>query len=105
MELCRRSVEDGIPFTREEDLRLNIVAREALTLAWEAMQGQIFRTAGTSAAKAGQRIERIFRDMAMGWGHFGTIVGDWAARELATRASRPGRRGASRPDRLHQTER
>jgi 3-hydroxy-9,10-secoandrosta-1,3,5(10)-triene-9,17-dione monooxygenase len=47
------------------------------------MQGQIFRTAGTSAARNGQRIERLFRDMAIGWGHFGTIVGDWAAREFA----------------------
>jgi 3-hydroxy-9,10-secoandrosta-1,3,5(10)-triene-9,17-dione monooxygenase len=82
-ELCRRSVEEGPPFSREEDLRLNIVAREALTLAWDTMQGQVFRTAGSSAARNGQRIERIFRDMAMGWGHFGTIVGDWAARELA----------------------
>ena len=39
-DACRRSVEDGIPFTREEDLRLNMVAREALTLAWDAMQGR-----------------------------------------------------------------
>jgi 3-hydroxy-9,10-secoandrosta-1,3,5(10)-triene-9,17-dione monooxygenase len=83
MELCRRGVEEGPPFSREEDLRLNIIAREALTLAWDAMQGQVFRTAGTSLAKSGQRLERIFRDMAIGWGHFGTIVGDWAARELA----------------------
>ena len=74
-EACRRSVEDGIPFTRAEDLRLNMVAREALTLAWDAMQGEIFRTAGSSAARGGgQRIERIFRDMSIGWGHFGTIV-------------------------------
>jgi 3-hydroxy-9,10-secoandrosta-1,3,5(10)-triene-9,17-dione monooxygenase len=83
MELCRRSAEGGPPFAREDDLRLNIIAREALTLAWDAMQGQVFRTAGTSLAKNGQRLERIFRDMAIGWGHFGTIVGDWAARELA----------------------
>jgi 3-hydroxy-9,10-secoandrosta-1,3,5(10)-triene-9,17-dione monooxygenase len=82
-EACRRSVEDGVPFTREEDLRLNMVAREALTLAWEAMQGEIFRTAGSSAARAGERIERIFRDMSIGWGHFGQIVRDWTAREWA----------------------
>jgi 3-hydroxy-9,10-secoandrosta-1,3,5(10)-triene-9,17-dione monooxygenase len=80
--LCRRSAETGVPFSREDDLRLNIIARESLTLAWDAMQGQIFRTAGTSAARNGQRLERIFRDMAIGWGHFGTVVGDWAAREL-----------------------
>jgi 3-hydroxy-9,10-secoandrosta-1,3,5(10)-triene-9,17-dione monooxygenase len=83
MELARQSTEEGIPFSREDDLRLNIIAREALTLAWSVMQGQIFRTAGSGSARSGQRIERIFRDMAMGWGHFGTIVGDWAARELA----------------------
>ncbi len=83
MEVCERTAETGDPFTREDDLRLNIIAREALTLAWDAMQGQLFRTAGSSAARNGQRMERIFRDMAMGWGHFGTIVGDWAARELA----------------------
>jgi 3-hydroxy-9,10-secoandrosta-1,3,5(10)-triene-9,17-dione monooxygenase len=80
-EACRRAVEDGVPFSREEDLRLNMVAREAVTLAWEAMQGEIFRTAGSSAARAGQRIERIFRDMSMGWSHFGTILRDWTARE------------------------
>jgi 3-hydroxy-9,10-secoandrosta-1,3,5(10)-triene-9,17-dione monooxygenase len=83
METCRRGVESGEPFSRKDDLRINIVAREALTMAWNAMQGEIFRTAGTSMARSGQRLERIFRDMAMGWGHFGTIVGDWAARELA----------------------
>jgi len=83
MELCRRSAADGITFTRADDMRLNVVAREAMTLAWDAMQGQIFRTAGTSAARNGERMERIFRDMAIGWGHFGTVLGDWAARELA----------------------
>jgi 3-hydroxy-9,10-secoandrosta-1,3,5(10)-triene-9,17-dione monooxygenase len=83
MELARRSETDGVPFTRADDMRLNVIAREALTLAWNAMQGQIFRTAGTSAARNGERMERIFRDMAIGWGHFGTILGDWAARELA----------------------
>lgn len=103
MELCRRSAEDGVPFTREDDLRLNIVAREATTLAWDAMQGQIFRTAGTSAARNGERIERIFRDMAIGWGHFGTIVGDWVARELA-REHLGLATDAPRPDR-HRTER
>jgi 3-hydroxy-9,10-secoandrosta-1,3,5(10)-triene-9,17-dione monooxygenase len=83
MELCARMLETGEPFTREDDLRLNIIAREAVRLSWETMHGLIFKTAGTSAAKNGARLERIFRDMAMDWGHFGTIVGDWAARELA----------------------
>jgi 3-hydroxy-9,10-secoandrosta-1,3,5(10)-triene-9,17-dione monooxygenase len=103
LELCHRSVEEGIPFSREDDLRLNIVAREALTLAWETMQGLVFKTAGSSAAKAGQRIERIFRDMSMGWGHFGTIVGDWAARELAREHWGLQTEAPARPE-THRTE-
>jgi 3-hydroxy-9,10-secoandrosta-1,3,5(10)-triene-9,17-dione monooxygenase len=103
MELCRVGADTGVPFSRKDDLRLNIIARESLTLAWDAMQGQIFRTAGTGAARNGQRIERIFRDMAMGWGHFGTIVGDWAARELA-REHLGIAAAVPRPDQ-HRTER
>jgi 3-hydroxy-9,10-secoandrosta-1,3,5(10)-triene-9,17-dione monooxygenase len=101
-EACRRSVENDLPFTREEDLRLNMVAREALTLAWEAMQGEIFRTAGSSAARRGQRIERIFRDMSIGWGHFGTIVRDWTAREWS-REHFGLVEQVLRPDRVHRT--
>ena len=100
-ELCRRSVEDGIPFTREEDLRLNMVAREALTIAWETMQAQVFRTAGSSYARAGQRIERIFRDMSIGWSHVGTILADWTAREWA-REHFGLVDEVPRPDRVHQ---
>jgi 3-hydroxy-9,10-secoandrosta-1,3,5(10)-triene-9,17-dione monooxygenase len=103
MDLCRTGAETGVQFSRKDDLRLNIIAREALTLAWDAMQGQIFRTAGTGAARNGLRIERVFRDMAMGWGHFGTIVGDWAARELA-REHLGLIVAVPRPDR-HRTER
>lgn len=103
-ELCRRSVEDGIPFTREDDLRLNMVAREALTLSWDAMQGEIYKTAGSSAARAGQRMERIFRDMAIGWGHFGQIVRDWTAREWA-REHFGLVAEVTKPDRVHQVDR
>jgi 3-hydroxy-9,10-secoandrosta-1,3,5(10)-triene-9,17-dione monooxygenase len=101
-EACRRSVEDGVPFTREEDLRLNMVAREALTLAWEAMQGEIFRTAGSSAARAGQRIERIYRDMSIGWGHFGQTLRDWTAREWS-REHFLLVEEVLKPDRLHRS--
>ncbi len=103
MELARRSTEDGIPFSREDDLRLNVIAREAVTMAWNVMQGLIFKTAGSGAARNGQRIERIFRDMSMGWGHFGTIIGDWAGRELA-REHLGLVKEVPRPDQ-HRTER
>ena len=51
-------------------------------LAWDAMQDTLLRTAGTSH-RNGQRMERIFRDMTMGWSHFSNVVADWSARELA----------------------
>jgi 3-hydroxy-9,10-secoandrosta-1,3,5(10)-triene-9,17-dione monooxygenase len=101
MELAARSVETGVPFSREDDLRLNMVAREALTLAWDTMQFQIFKTAGSSAARDGERLQRIFRDMAMGWGHFGTIVGDWAAREFAREHMGLAGEEALKPDQTH----
>jgi 3-hydroxy-9,10-secoandrosta-1,3,5(10)-triene-9,17-dione monooxygenase len=105
LELGRRVVEEGRPFTREDDLRLNIVAREALNLAWTAMQEDLFRTAGSSAARNGERLERIFRDVAMDWGHFGNIVRDWAARELARERLGLVAGPALKPDRPHQAVR
>jgi 3-hydroxy-9,10-secoandrosta-1,3,5(10)-triene-9,17-dione monooxygenase len=84
MEVCERSVEPGgEPFSRYHDLRLNSMAREAYTLAWDAVQGEILRTIGSSATRAGERFEQILRDMLMGWGHFATVVRDWTHRELA----------------------
>ena len=103
MEICRRAAETGEPFSRKEDLRLNIIAREALTYSWTAMQGEIYRTAGTSLSRNGQRLERIYRDMSMGWGHFGTIVGDWAARELAREHLGVAPAAPPRPEREHGT--
>jgi 3-hydroxy-9,10-secoandrosta-1,3,5(10)-triene-9,17-dione monooxygenase len=102
LELGRRVVEEGRPFTREDDLRLNIVGREALTLAWTAMQEDLFRTAGSSAARNGEPMERIFRDIAMDWSHFGNIVRDWAGRELARERLGLVTGPALKPDRPHQ---
>jgi 3-hydroxy-9,10-secoandrosta-1,3,5(10)-triene-9,17-dione monooxygenase len=98
---CRDFAESGRPFTREDDLALNVVAREALTLAWTAMQEDLFRTAGTSAARNGERMERIFRDVAMDWGHFGNVIRDWAWRELAREHLGLAQGAALKPDRPH----
>ena len=83
MELCARAVEEGIPYSWADDMRVGVIAREAYILAWETMERDIFRTGGSSAARNGQRIERIFRDMAMIAGHRNTVMRDWAFRELA----------------------
>jgi 3-hydroxy-9,10-secoandrosta-1,3,5(10)-triene-9,17-dione monooxygenase len=100
-ELCRRFAEEGRVFTREDELQLNVVAREVLNLAWTGLQEDLFRTAGTSAARNGERMERIFRDVAMDWGHFGNIVRDWAWRELARERLGLAQGVALKPDRPH----
>jgi 3-hydroxy-9,10-secoandrosta-1,3,5(10)-triene-9,17-dione monooxygenase len=83
MELCRRNVEDGIPYSYGDDQRLGCIAREVMIQAWEVMQAEIFRTAGSSAGGKGQRIERIYRDMSVGNSHRNTQLRDWAFREVA----------------------
>ncbi len=83
MDLSRRSVEKGVPFSRADDLRIALVGREAMAIGWEAMNDHLFRTAGSSAARHGQRMERLFRDMAMTWTHFTNVQRDWVATELA----------------------
>ena len=99
MQLCRRGVEDGIPFSREDDLRLNTIGREAMGITWEAMQGVLLRTAGTPRNE--QRLERIYRDMTMGWSHFTNVVADWTARELAREHLGLVTDAVPRPERQH----
>jgi 3-hydroxy-9,10-secoandrosta-1,3,5(10)-triene-9,17-dione monooxygenase len=104
-EICRSSAEDGVPYTREHDLMLNAVAREALTLAWTAVQDDLFRTGGSSAAMSGERLERIYRDVSMNWSHFGNTLRDWTARELAHEHLGLLAGPAPRPDRVHTAAR
>ena len=81
---------------------LNIIAREALTLAWDAMQGRSSAPPARARRATASACERIFRDMAMGWGHFGQIVGDWAAREWS-REHLGLVEDVLKPDRLHRS--
>ncbi len=83
MELCLRFVDEGIPYSYADDHRIGCIGREVMIQAWETMQSDIFRTAGSSAAGRGQRIERIFRDMSIGNSHRNTQLRDWAFREIA----------------------
>jgi 3-hydroxy-9,10-secoandrosta-1,3,5(10)-triene-9,17-dione monooxygenase len=83
MELCQRFVDKGIPYTWGDDQRIGCIAREVMIETWEVMQSDIFRTAGSSAGGRGERIERIFRDMAMGNSHRNIVLRDWAFREVA----------------------
>lgn len=69
-ELC----EDPATFTRAEELRLALVSREAARLCWRAVESQLFPTAGSSAVRRGERIERVWRDMSMMRSHGGLGV-------------------------------
>ena len=83
MELCQRFVDKGIPYSYGDDHRIGCIGREVMIQAWETMQSDIFRTAGSSAGGKGQRIERIYRDMSIGNSHRNTVLRDWAFREIA----------------------
>jgi 3-hydroxy-9,10-secoandrosta-1,3,5(10)-triene-9,17-dione monooxygenase len=84
MELCRRFVDEGIPYSYADDHRIGCIAREVMIQAWETVQSDLFRTAGSSAGAKGQRLERIYRDMSIGGNsHRNTLLRDWAFRELA----------------------
>jgi len=72
-------------FTREVDLRLSTISREVIRLCWSAVSDQMFPTAGSSAVRAGARIERVWRDMSTLHSHAGVSIflASVANRELA----------------------
>ncbi|WP_412543662.1 acyl-CoA dehydrogenase family protein [Longispora sp. K20-0274] len=66
--------EGPAAFTAERNFRIAMVCREAADLAWRAVDDIIFPTAGTGAVKAGERLERVWRDLSMGHSHAGFAV-------------------------------
>ncbi|MGK5550598.1 acyl-CoA dehydrogenase family protein [Actinomadura kijaniata] len=71
--------------TRELDLRLSAVCRHVAKLCWDAMEGIIMPTAGSSAIRHGERLERLWRDMSTLRTHAGLsiLLPTIAMRELA----------------------
>ncbi|HEX4721475.1 MAG TPA: acyl-CoA dehydrogenase family protein [Pseudonocardiaceae bacterium] len=61
-------------FTREVDLRLATICREVVRLCWTAVSEHLFPTAGSSAVRAGARIERVWRDMSTLHSHAGVSI-------------------------------
>jgi 3-hydroxy-9,10-secoandrosta-1,3,5(10)-triene-9,17-dione monooxygenase len=82
MDVCAR-VEEGVAFSVEEDLRIAMIAREALRLAWETISDDVIRTGGTSGLLDGQRMQRIVRDMVTAWSHQYNLMADAQARQFA----------------------
>ena len=83
MEYCRLQASGERPYTWEDDLHLSTIAREAIIQAWQAVENDLYRTIGSSAAKSGQRFERTYRDLAMAAGHRNTMRRDPLVRQLA----------------------
>lgn len=72
-------------FTREQDLRIAAICREVIRMCWRAVEGQLFPTAGSSAVRHGERIERVWRDLSTLHSHagIGVLLRSVATRELA----------------------
>ncbi|HET6499969.1 MAG TPA: acyl-CoA dehydrogenase family protein [Amycolatopsis sp.] len=80
-EYCEDVIERGIPFTVEKDARLYGVIQRAGELASDAVT-LLFRSAGSSAAKAGHPMQRYYRDVSMYRGHVSAQY-QWTAMKLA----------------------
>ncbi|MFH9426162.1 acyl-CoA dehydrogenase family protein [Streptomyces sp. NPDC017529] len=80
--LCARPPAD---FTRARDLAIAAICREAIRLCWSAVEGRLFPTAGSSAVRHGERIERIWRDLSTLHSHagVGVLLAAVTPRELA----------------------
>lgn len=83
MNFCRRYVDEGIPFSYEDDMFVAAIAREAMLDLWQVMALHLFRAAGSSGAVNGERLERVFRDMSMIAGHGNSRLREYAHREMA----------------------
>lgn len=70
----RERCQQAARFTREDDLRLALTSREVIRLAWRAVEGQLFHTAGSRSVRQGERLERVWRDMSMLHSHAGVSV-------------------------------
>lgn len=71
--------------TRESDLRISAICRHVARLCWEAVEGYLMPTAGSSSVRHGERLERVWRDMSMLHTHAGlsVLLPTIAVRELA----------------------
>lgn len=63
-ELCERWAREGTPISAADTLRVWSISREACREACEAVE-MLFRAAGASVSKRGQRLQRYFRDVQM----------------------------------------
>jgi 3-hydroxy-9,10-secoandrosta-1,3,5(10)-triene-9,17-dione monooxygenase len=79
------SAEGAHAFTREQDLRIATICREVIRMCWRAVETHLFPTAGSSAVRHGERIERVWRDMSTLHSHsgVGVLLATVTTRDLA----------------------
>ncbi|MFC8513382.1 acyl-CoA dehydrogenase family protein [Streptomyces sp. NPDC057257] len=82
MEACRRNASGEAPFTTAEDNRLALMFLNAGRIAWDVLQGTLFRTAGSRHARDGERMQRYFRDAATYWTHVGPSMAEPLTRRV-----------------------
>ncbi|MFC7381107.1 acyl-CoA dehydrogenase family protein [Sphaerisporangium rhizosphaerae] len=71
--------------TKEVEMRIAAICHQVVDLCWHAVENYLFPTAGSSAVRHGERIERVWRDMSMFHSHagFAVFLSTIAKRELA----------------------
>ena len=79
MDLCRRCVRDGAPISDEDNLRLRGSLQQTGQLACDAIE-LLFLTAGSSAARRGNRLQQYFRDAQMYRSHGSSSPDEVSAR-------------------------
>jgi len=86
MWFCRRNIEQGIDYTYGDDMLLGGIAREIMLDAWDVMNDDLWKTVGASVARDGQRMTRVFRDLAVGVAHRNPQFRDLMYGEIAREA-------------------
>jgi len=58
-----------VPFSYGDDMDLAATLREVIMLCWDVVQSDLWQTVGASASRDGERMQRVFRDMAITIAH------------------------------------
>ncbi len=77
-KLFDQTIADSVsePYSKASDVRVALVAQESGRLLWEAVQGYLFKSIGSSAVVQRSRAERIWRDLSQWWSHLNTQLAD-----------------------------
>lgn len=82
MDLSAANASGERPYTFLDDFKLAGIARELILQVWETVERDLFRHVGSSAAKNGERFERLFRDLAQAAGHRNPLLREPSYRTL-----------------------